>query len=76
MVTETARSTSFCVLFPSGWLLVCFLYIASPQQDDLRLSGFPSGQGAGGGARSRDRMVPAYLRADSRATVPPTLPDG
>ncbi|GFN95229.1 hypothetical protein PoB_002173500 [Plakobranchus ocellatus] len=35
---------------------------ASPQQGDLRLSGPPSGQGAGGGARTRDRRVPADLR--------------
>ncbi|GFO09357.1 hypothetical protein PoB_003586200 [Plakobranchus ocellatus] len=53
-----------------GWVL----YIASPQQGDLRLSGPPSGQGAGGGARTRDRRVPADLRADSLATVPPTPP--
>ncbi|GFO09187.1 hypothetical protein PoB_003569200 [Plakobranchus ocellatus] len=45
---------------------------ASPQQGDLRLSGPPSGQGAGSGARTRDRMVPADLRADSQATVLPT----
>ncbi|GFO35923.1 hypothetical protein PoB_006242800 [Plakobranchus ocellatus] len=45
---------------------------ASPQQGDLRLSGPPSGQDAGGGARTRDRRVPADLRADSLATVPPT----
>ncbi|GFO30999.1 chemosensory receptor b [Plakobranchus ocellatus] len=45
---------------------------SSPQQGDLRLSGFPSGQGAGGGARTRNRRVPADLRADSLATVPPT----
>ncbi|GFO43926.1 hypothetical protein PoB_007043100 [Plakobranchus ocellatus] len=44
----------------------------SPQQGYLRLSGPPSGQGAGGGARTRDRRVPADLRADSLATVPPT----
>ncbi|GFO29196.1 hypothetical protein PoB_005570100 [Plakobranchus ocellatus] len=44
------------------------------QQGDLRLSGPPSGQGAGGGARTRDRKVPADLRADSLATVPPTPP--
>ncbi|GFO42694.1 hypothetical protein PoB_006919900 [Plakobranchus ocellatus] len=44
----------------------------SPQQGDFRLSGPPSGQGAGGGARTRDRRVPADLRADSLATVPPT----
>ncbi|GFN82535.1 25S rRNA (cytosine-c(5))-methyltransferase rcm1, partial [Plakobranchus ocellatus] len=48
-----------------------FLYIASPQQGDLRLSGPPSGQGAGSGARTRDRRVPADLRADSQATVLP-----
>ncbi|GFO15554.1 hypothetical protein PoB_004205900 [Plakobranchus ocellatus] len=42
---------------------------ASPQQGDLRLSGPPSGQDAGGGARTRDRRVPADLRADSLATV-------
>ncbi|GFO39246.1 hypothetical protein PoB_006575100 [Plakobranchus ocellatus] len=46
--------------------------MASPQQGDLRLSGPPSGQGAGSGARTRDRMVPADLRADSQATVLPT----
>ncbi|GFN86294.1 hypothetical protein PoB_001280000 [Plakobranchus ocellatus] len=43
-----------------------------PQQGDLRLSGPPSGQGAGSGARTRDKRVPADLRADSLATVPPT----
>ncbi|GFO07677.1 hypothetical protein PoB_003418200 [Plakobranchus ocellatus] len=39
------------------------------------ISGFrapPSGQGAGGEARTRDRWVPADLRADSLTTVPPT----
>ncbi|GFN76272.1 hypothetical protein PoB_000277800 [Plakobranchus ocellatus] len=51
-----------------------FLYIASPQQGDLRLSGPPSGQGAGSGARTRDRRVPADLKADSQATVLPTPP--
>ncbi|GFO38703.1 hypothetical protein PoB_006520800 [Plakobranchus ocellatus] len=57
---------------PSGLERVWFLFTASPQQGDLRLSGPPSGQGAGGGARTRDRRVPADLRADSPATVPPT----
>ncbi|GFO13337.1 hypothetical protein PoB_003984200 [Plakobranchus ocellatus] len=47
--------------------LVWFLYIASPQKGDLRLSGSTSGQGAGGKARTRGRMVPADLRADSSA---------
>ncbi|GFO13227.1 hypothetical protein PoB_003973200 [Plakobranchus ocellatus] len=45
---------------------------ARPQQDDLRVPGSPSGQGAGGGARTRDRKVSADLRADSLATEPPT----
>ncbi|GFO21112.1 hypothetical protein PoB_004761700 [Plakobranchus ocellatus] len=35
--------------------LFLFLYIASPQQGDLRLSDPPSGQGGGGGARTRAR---------------------
>ncbi|GFO44652.1 hypothetical protein PoB_007115700 [Plakobranchus ocellatus] len=47
---------------------------ASPQQCDLRLSSPPSCQGAGGGARTRDRRIPADIRADSLATVPPTPP--
>ncbi|GFO23700.1 hypothetical protein PoB_005020500 [Plakobranchus ocellatus] len=54
------------------FLSLSFLYIASPQQGDLRLSGPPSGQGAGSGARTRDRRVPADLRADSQATMLPT----
>ncbi|GFO19277.1 hypothetical protein PoB_004578200 [Plakobranchus ocellatus] len=48
------------------------LYIASPQQCDLKLLGPPSGQGAGGKTRTRDRRVPADLRADSLTTVSPT----
>ncbi|GFN96435.1 hypothetical protein PoB_002294100 [Plakobranchus ocellatus] len=48
----------------------------SPQQGDLRLSGPPSGQGTGSGARTRDRRVPADLRADSQATVLPMPPKG
>ncbi|GFO18692.1 hypothetical protein PoB_004519700 [Plakobranchus ocellatus] len=55
-------------------VLARFLYIASPQQGDLRLSDPPSGQGAGGGARTRDRRVPADLRADSLATVQKASP--
>ncbi|GFO49858.1 hypothetical protein PoB_007636300 [Plakobranchus ocellatus] len=49
------------------WLLC----VATPQQGDFRFSGRPSGQGADGGTRTHDRMVPADLRADSLATVPP-----
>ncbi|GFO46934.1 hypothetical protein PoB_007343900 [Plakobranchus ocellatus] len=51
------------------------LYIASPQQGDLRLSGPPSGYCAGSGARTRDRRVPADLKVDSLATVPLTPPE-
>ncbi|GFO25714.1 sodium-coupled monocarboxylate transporter 2, partial [Plakobranchus ocellatus] len=42
--------------------------IDTPQQVDLRLLGPPSGQGAGGRARTRDRRIPADTRADSLAT--------
>ncbi|GFN85878.1 hypothetical protein PoB_001238400 [Plakobranchus ocellatus] len=48
------------------------LYIASLQKGDLRLLGPQSRQDADSGARTRDRKVPADLRADSQATVPPT----
>ncbi|GFO10042.1 hypothetical protein PoB_003654700 [Plakobranchus ocellatus] len=44
------------------------MLIASPQQGNLRLSGPPLGQGAGGGARTSDRRVPVDFRADSLAT--------
>ncbi|GFO15431.1 hypothetical protein PoB_004193600 [Plakobranchus ocellatus] len=37
----------------------------SPQQGDLKLSGPPTSQGAGGRARTCDRKVPADFRADS-----------
>ncbi|GFN86945.1 hypothetical protein PoB_001345100 [Plakobranchus ocellatus] len=48
--------------------------IASPQGDP-RLSDPSSSQGAGGGARTRDRRsIPADIRADSLATVPPMPP--
>ncbi|GFO15720.1 hypothetical protein PoB_004222500 [Plakobranchus ocellatus] len=53
-----------------------FLYIASPQQGDLRLSGPPSGLGAGGETRNRDRRFSADFRADSLTTVPSTPPRG
>ncbi|GFO21982.1 hypothetical protein PoB_004848700 [Plakobranchus ocellatus] len=46
--------------------------LQNPQQDDLRLSGPPSGQGAGGVTRTCDRIAPADLNTDSLATVPPT----
>ncbi|GFO32818.1 hypothetical protein PoB_005932300 [Plakobranchus ocellatus] len=51
-----------------------FGYCVGPQQGDLRLSGPPSGQSAGGETLTRNRRVPADLRADSLATVPPTPP--
>ncbi|GFO37739.1 hypothetical protein PoB_006424400 [Plakobranchus ocellatus] len=48
---------------------------SSPQQGDLWLSSPPSGQGVGGGARTRDRRIPADVKADSLFTVPPTPPE-
>ncbi|GFO21671.1 macrophage mannose receptor 1 [Plakobranchus ocellatus] len=47
---------------------------ASPQQSDLRLQGHPSGQGAGGGAQTRDRRDPADRKAELLSTVPLTPP--
>ncbi|GFN86719.1 hypothetical protein PoB_001322500 [Plakobranchus ocellatus] len=41
---------------------------ASPQHGDIRLSGPLSRQGAGSGARTRDRRAPTDLSADSLAT--------
>ncbi|GFN75712.1 hypothetical protein PoB_000221800 [Plakobranchus ocellatus] len=46
----------------------------SPQHGDLRFLGPPTGQGAGSGARTRDRRIPADLRAESLTAVPPTAP--
>ncbi|GFO47522.1 hypothetical protein PoB_007402700 [Plakobranchus ocellatus] len=46
------------------------MYIACPHQGDLRLSGPLSGQSASGGAQTRNRRVPANLRADSLSIVP------
>ncbi|GFO13663.1 hypothetical protein PoB_004016800 [Plakobranchus ocellatus] len=42
----------------------------------LWLSGPPPGQGAGDGARTRNRRVPADLRVDSLSAVPLTAPIG
>ncbi|GFN91783.1 hypothetical protein PoB_001828900 [Plakobranchus ocellatus] len=48
----------------------------TPYEQQAAIShGSPLGQGAGDGARSRDRRVPADLRADSLTTVPPTPPN-
>ncbi|GFO17734.1 hypothetical protein PoB_004423900 [Plakobranchus ocellatus] len=43
------------------------LYIACPQQDDLSLLGPPSGQGAGDGARTRDKV---FLQISGRIRYP------
>ncbi|GFN75732.1 hypothetical protein PoB_000223800 [Plakobranchus ocellatus] len=45
--------------------MIWFVYISSPQQDDLRLPGPQPGQGASGGARTLDRRVPADLRLEN-----------
>ncbi|GFO06874.1 hypothetical protein PoB_003337900 [Plakobranchus ocellatus] len=61
-----------------GWLTEVvghhkFLTELVGQHDLLtELIGPPSGQGAGGGAQTRDRGVPVDFRADSLTTVPPT----
>ncbi|GFN83014.1 hypothetical protein PoB_000952000 [Plakobranchus ocellatus] len=51
---------------------LAFAFLARPQHGDIRLLHPPSGQHAGAGARTRNRRVPADLRADSLATVLPT----
>ncbi|GFO22176.1 hypothetical protein PoB_004868100 [Plakobranchus ocellatus] len=66
---DLATSQGFNDFSTMGW--VGFLYKTSPQKGDLRLLGPPSGRGADGGARTRDRRVPADLRADSQVTVAP-----
>ncbi|GFO42772.1 hypothetical protein PoB_006927700 [Plakobranchus ocellatus] len=43
-------------------MMMSLLYIVSPQQGDLRLSGPLPGQGACGRARTRDRRIPADLQ--------------
>ncbi|GFO39085.1 hypothetical protein PoB_006559000 [Plakobranchus ocellatus] len=53
---------------------IWFYFVYSPEQSDLRLLNSPSGQGAGGGARTRDRRDPADPRADSLSTVSPIPP--
>ncbi|GFO02937.1 hypothetical protein PoB_002944200 [Plakobranchus ocellatus] len=67
-------NTSLFVFSYTREIGLVFLCKASPQQGDLRLSGPPSGQSAGGGAQTRDRRIPADIRAGSPATVPPTPP--
>ncbi|GFO28123.1 general transcription factor ii-i repeat domain-containing 2-like protein [Plakobranchus ocellatus] len=48
------------------------LAIIGKIEADLKPSGPPSGQGAGGGARARERKVPSYFRASLLSTVLPT----
>ncbi|GFO46556.1 hypothetical protein PoB_007306100 [Plakobranchus ocellatus] len=52
-----------------------FYNVGTRKKGDLGLSGPQSGQGAGGEAQVRDRIVSANLRAtESLVTVPPTPP--
>ncbi|GFO20282.1 hypothetical protein PoB_004678700 [Plakobranchus ocellatus] len=64
---------------PMTWLyggkergLVSFSFKASPEEDDLRLSGPPANHGASSGAQICDRWGIADLRPDSLSTDPPT----
>ncbi|GFN82326.1 gephyrin [Plakobranchus ocellatus] len=50
-----------------AWFLYCL-------QQDLRLSGLPSGQGTGVGVETHNKMVSADLKAGSLSIVPPALP--
>ncbi|GFO02174.1 hypothetical protein PoB_002867900 [Plakobranchus ocellatus] len=58
--------------FLDAWTKKRTPFYLNPQQGDLRLLGTPSGQGACGMARTRDRMVPIDLRADWLTTEPQT----
>ncbi|GFN77343.1 hypothetical protein PoB_000384900 [Plakobranchus ocellatus] len=58
------------------WFGLVYVYIANPQQGDLRLSGPTSGQSVGGGTRTQVRRVLPDLRTDSLVSVPPTPPAG
>ncbi|GFN94203.1 tripartite motif-containing protein 56 [Plakobranchus ocellatus] len=53
---------------------VVFNKSACPQHGVLRLTDSPSGPGAGGGSRTRNKSGLADLRADSLSIVPPTPP--
>ncbi|GFO39858.1 hypothetical protein PoB_006636300 [Plakobranchus ocellatus] len=69
--------SSMAVLFVFLSRLAIFLvqsyleYVTHFFTGDLKLAGPPSGQGAGGGTRTRDGKVPADLKANSLANVPP-----
>ncbi|GFN94426.1 hypothetical protein PoB_002093200 [Plakobranchus ocellatus] len=52
-----------------------FVYITYPRQDNLKLSGAPSGQGVGGMTRTRGRRVPAdHSHGGSLFNMPPMSP--
>ncbi|GFO44833.1 hypothetical protein PoB_007133800 [Plakobranchus ocellatus] len=53
-------------------LWVSFFVYSQSTTGDRRLSGSPSGQSSGRGVRTRRKRVPADIRVDSLATVPPT----
>ncbi|GFO25518.1 hypothetical protein PoB_005202300 [Plakobranchus ocellatus] len=63
------RQLMIIAVWPYSIATVC-----CAQQGDLRLSGLPSDQGTGGGARTRNRRIPADLRADSLVIEPPKPP--
>ncbi|GFO13170.1 hypothetical protein PoB_003967500 [Plakobranchus ocellatus] len=61
-----------CILVHGLPLTIPVVMDIPPEQGDLRLSGPPSGQDDDDGARTRNRRVPADLRADSLTTEPLT----
>ncbi|GFO05193.1 hypothetical protein PoB_003169800 [Plakobranchus ocellatus] len=67
----SSRYLNYVEGFLISFMSICFNRLFNPQQGDPRLSGAQSGQGVGRGARTCDRRVPANLRVDSLATVPP-----
>ncbi|GFN89931.1 hypothetical protein PoB_001643700 [Plakobranchus ocellatus] len=75
-LTHPFTSGSLLILCPSLCVRLVSLAAAGKRNRDLRPvhNKVISGRNAGGGARTRDRRVPADLRAVSLATAPPAPP--
>ncbi|GFO29619.1 hypothetical protein PoB_005612400 [Plakobranchus ocellatus] len=66
---EEDMRSNLSICLPPCWFGFGFMHIASPQQGDLGLSRPPSGQSAGGGARTRDKRVLALHAGCSSDTT-------